>query len=95
MTLGVLAPYRRLGLGKNIVVIAYLQSGGMMLEHVVERAKEDMAKLAYIYLHVQTSNQEARQFYEKRGFQVVETIDNYYARNTDVTSAWLLRYNLQ
>jgi ribosomal protein S18 acetylase RimI-like enzyme len=68
-------------------------TGAMLLNHVIEQAKDD--KLHYVFLHVKTNNQEAKTFYEKRGFKLVERVDEYYARNVDVKSAWLLRLDLQ
>ena len=32
------------------------------------------------YLHVQTSNEDAKQFYIAHGFEETETIMNYYKR---------------
>ncbi|KAM0791583.1 hypothetical protein ACM66B_006027 [Microbotryomycetes sp. NB124-2] len=42
-----------------------------------------------IYLHVQTSNEDARQFWEKHGFEVKDTIKNYY-RKIEPRDAWVL-----
>ena len=42
-----------------------------------------------IYLHVQTSNAEALQFYQKHGFQIAGTIEKYYNR-IEPTSAHVL-----
>ncbi|KAG0331802.1 hypothetical protein BG004_001497 [Podila humilis] len=67
-TLGVLAPYRRLGLGTKL------------LNHILETANEAATapKIGKIYLHVQFGNDEALEFYKKYGFEVVETCENYY-----------------
>ncbi|KAF9435709.1 N-alpha-acetyltransferase 50 [Entomortierella beljakovae] len=67
-TLGVLAPYRRLGLGSKL------------LEHILENANLSTTepKIAKLYLHVQTNNEEALEFYKKYGFEIAETIENYY-----------------
>ncbi|KAF9114346.1 N-alpha-acetyltransferase 50 [Mortierella sp. AM989] len=68
-TLGVLAPYRRLGLGSKL------------LAHIMENAELPSSsdpKIAKVYLHVQTNNEEALEFYKKHGFQVAETIKDYY-----------------
>ncbi|XP_047332350.1 N-alpha-acetyltransferase 50 [Impatiens glandulifera] len=68
MTLGVLAPYRGLGVGSKL------------LNHVMElSSKQNVSK---IYLHVQTNNDEAMSFYKKFGFEVTETIHNYYTNIT-------------
>ena len=50
-----------------------------MLEYVIENATKE-GDIADIYLHVQTSNQEALAFYAKFGFEVTELLHNYYKR---------------
>ncbi|KAF9933162.1 N-alpha-acetyltransferase 50 [Linnemannia zychae] len=69
-TLGVLAPYRRLGLGSE------------MLKHILEQASLSASsghpKIAKVYLHVQSNNEEALEFYKKHGFEVAEKCENYY-----------------
>merc|ERR1712058_66279 len=67
MTLGCLAPYRRLGIGTR------------MLEHVLNIVKED-GNYTSIFLHVQVNNQSAIEFYKKFGFNIVETKEQYYKR---------------
>lgn len=69
MTLGCLAPYRRLGVGT------------IMLEHILKEAAKD-SSLACIYLHVQINNDDAKAFYDKHGFAVKETIAGYYQKIT-------------
>ena len=65
MTLGCLAPYRRLGIGTR------------MLEHVLNVVRED-GNFSSIFLHVQINNQSAIEFYQKFGFNIVETKEQYY-----------------
>ena len=65
MTLGCLAPYRRLGIGTK------------MLEHVLSIVKED-GNYSSIFLHVQVNNESAIEFYKKFGFNIVETKEQYY-----------------
>ncbi|KAJ1492822.1 putative Pre-mRNA-splicing factor cwc24 [Baffinella frigidus] len=67
MTIGVLAPYRCCGVGTN------------MLETVLTLAEADAA-VHEVYLHVQTSNSDALNFYKRFGFEVGEKILNYYKR---------------
>jgi len=67
MTLGVLAAYRNYGVG------------GKMLANIIKLVAQ-RPDLHDIYLHVQTSNQTAIEFYKKFGFTVVRTIKNYYKR---------------
>ncbi|BGP55843.1 hypothetical protein JCM8202_002652 [Rhodotorula sphaerocarpa] len=42
-----------------------------------------------VYLHVQVENDEAKQFWEKWGFEVKETVPDYY-RKISPRDAWLL-----
>ncbi|ELU09987.1 hypothetical protein CAPTEDRAFT_170881 [Capitella teleta] len=67
MTLGCLAPYRRLGIGT------------VMLEHVLKLCEQD-GQYASIFLHVQVNNESAIGFYEKFGFKIVDRKENYYKR---------------
>ncbi|XP_065045539.1 uncharacterized protein LOC135581603 isoform X2 [Musa acuminata AAA Group] len=64
MTLGVLAPYRGLGVGTKL------------LNHVLDLSHKQ--NIWEIYLHVQTNNDDAIAFYKKFGFEITDTIRNYY-----------------
>jgi ribosomal protein S18 acetylase RimI-like enzyme len=44
--------------------------------------------------HVQTNNNDARQFYEKFGFTLAETLADYYKHDTEVKSAWVFHLDL-
>ncbi|PIA65435.1 hypothetical protein AQUCO_00100731v1 [Aquilegia coerulea] len=68
MTLGVLAPYRGLGIGTKL------------LNHVLDFSSKQ--NISEIYLHVQINNDDAIDFYKKFGFEITETIQNYYANIT-------------
>ena len=67
MTLGVYAPYR----GGKI--------GSRLLAHALNAAAED-AYVRDVYLHVQTNNHQAFEFYERFGFAKGEVLKNYYKR---------------
>lgn len=67
LTLGVLAPYRRLGIGSKL------------MKSVLDLCDQEEDFLD-VYLHVQVNNEEALRFYEKFRFEVRETIRNYYRR---------------
>ncbi|WAR05542.1 NAA50-like protein [Mya arenaria] len=67
MTLGALAPYRRLGIGT------------VMLDHVLDICTKD-GNYDNVFLHVQVNNEGAIKFYEKHGFAIVEEKKNYYKR---------------
>ncbi|KAG0055803.1 N-alpha-acetyltransferase 50 [Gryganskiella cystojenkinii] len=78
-TLGVLAPYRRLGLGSKL------------LKHIVENAELSTGpEIRRVYLHVQSNNEEALEFYKKHGFEVAEKCENYYPQ-FDVSDAFKLQ----
>ncbi|KAI0988740.1 hypothetical protein GJ496_011329 [Pomphorhynchus laevis] len=76
MTLGVLESYRHLGIGSKL------------LDFVMKTALDDKT-ISGVYLHVQTSNEQAINFYKKSGFELSGVLENYY-RNLDTTSAYLV-----
>lgn len=67
--------------------------GKQLFEEVFSQVSKDK-EIKYIYLHVQVGNSTALEFYKKYGFEVTETIKNYY---TDIQPAdcHLLRLNLK
>jgi len=67
MTIGVLAPYRRLGIGTQL------------LQQVLHACALE-PNLQELYLHVQTSNQDAIDFYKRFGFTTGEVVKDYYKR---------------
>ncbi|KAJ3118275.1 mitogen-activated protein kinase binding protein 1 [Physocladia obscura] len=71
MTIGVLAPYRRLGIGSAL------------LSTLVTRAATELS-LGSIQLHVQTTNTDAMRFYAKHGFESVKFVEGYYRLNKGV-----------
>ncbi|KAL3645576.1 hypothetical protein CASFOL_010756 [Castilleja foliolosa] len=68
MTLGVLAPYHGLGIGTKL------------LNYVLDLCSKQ--SIGEVYLHVQTNNEDAINFYKKFGFEITETIHNYYTNIT-------------
>lgn len=81
MTLSILKPYRQRTLASQLV------------QWILDKAqsKECQEKdVREIYLHVQTSNKEALEFYRKFGFKVTEEIKDYY-HNIDPPHCYLLR----
>ena len=68
MIVGVLAAYRG------------MQIGTTLLETVLDHASKYHHEVKSIYLHVQTSNDDAVAFYKKFGFEIVETVEDYYTR---------------
>nr|GAT45441.1 predicted protein [Mycena chlorophos] len=81
-TLGILAPYRSRRLGST--------SLQLVLDAAVAHTKP---KIDRIYLHVQTSNTEAKKFYERHGFTEVALQENYY-KKIEPHSAWVLEKRL-
>jgi len=80
MTLGCLAPYRRLGVGSK------------MVEHVLNIVAKD-GNYESVFLHVQVNNEGAINFYRNFGFDIVETKQNYYKR-IDPADAYVLEKKL-
>ncbi|KAL5126060.1 N-alpha-acetyltransferase 50 [Glycine soja] len=80
MTLGVLAPYRGLGIGTRL------------LNHVLDLCSKQ--NISEVYLHVQTNNEDAINFYKKFGFEITETIQNYYTNITPPDCYVLTRYTV-
>eukprot|EP01064_Diplonema_japonicum_P029449 TRINITY_DN477_c4_g1_i1.p1 TRINITY_DN477_c4_g1~~TRINITY_DN477_c4_g1_i1.p1 ORF type:complete len:197 (+),score=28.57 TRINITY_DN477_c4_g1_i1:56-592(+) len=76
MTLGVLEPYRRIGIAK------------FLLRKAMKNACET-PEVKSMALHVQTTNQLALEFYKQMGFVVHSTIENYYSTLKD-NKAYLL-----
>lgn len=68
ITLGVLSPYRNLGLGSRL------------LARCLDTVQLCLPEILKAKLHVQINNDDAIRFYEKHGFRIVERIDNYYVR---------------
>ncbi|KAJ1648526.1 hypothetical protein J3B02_000127 [Coemansia erecta] len=81
MTLGVLAPYRRLGIG------------GLLLRNAVEFAAKD-PNVRRVILHVQIDNDDALRFYHKSGFTTVRLVQRYY-KNIEPPHAYLLEYRIR
>ncbi|KAJ2663063.1 hypothetical protein IWW48_001582 [Coemansia sp. RSA 1200] len=81
MTLGVLAPYRRLGIGQ------------MLLANAVSAAEQDPL-IRRIVLHVKIDNDDALRFYHKHGFTTMRLVERYY-KNIEPPHAYLLEYRLR
>ncbi|KAJ7594015.1 acyl-CoA N-acyltransferase [Mycena floridula] len=78
MTMGILAPYRSRRLGSQCLE--------RLLSSAAAHVKPSISK---IYLHVQTSNSDAKRFYEAHGFQEVGIHENYYKKILPA-DAWIL-----
>jgi len=76
MTINVLAAYRRRGVASTL------------LTHILKEAAKD-ANIEAIFLHVQTSNDDAKSFYLAHGFIEDSVVENYYTR-VEPASAFLL-----
>lgn len=59
---------------------------------MTDKALEDKS-IKQIYLNVQTSNDDAKQFYLSHGFEEIEIISNYY-KGIEPPDAFLLRKNI-
>lgn len=79
MTLGVLKPYRRLGVGTKL------------LEKVFEMIGKSKQKLDAVFLHVQVNNQVAMDFYKRHGFEQAELCENYYEESVQPRNAYIFQ----
>jgi ribosomal protein S18 acetylase RimI-like enzyme len=70
-----------------------LFAASKLLEHCLDLCKGN-AEVHEAYLHVQTSRDEAIAFYKKFGFEIVETLENYYKR-IEPPHAYVLMKTLQ
>ncbi|KAJ1980671.1 N-acetyltransferase 5 [Dimargaris xerosporica] len=84
MTLGVLAPYRRLGIGS-----ALLQHILRQVAIANREATDPVDNIKQVALHVQIDNEEALLFYQRHGFEVAGIEQNYYQR-MDPSDAFIL-----
>ena len=54
-------------------------TGQRLLQKSLAEAEQD-GNITEAYLHVQSNNSDAMQFYAKRKFDIGETVSNYYRR---------------
>jgi ribosomal protein S18 acetylase RimI-like enzyme len=71
-----------------------LTVGTALLDHILAQAQSQTRNtpsqpVKSLYLHVQTTNQEAVDWYKKRGFVIEETVKEYY-RNIEDRDAYIL-----
>ncbi|KAG9121327.1 hypothetical protein FRC07_002747 [Ceratobasidium sp. 392] len=106
MTMGVLAPYRSLGLGsmalrqvftaasKYNAAIANPTSPPANNNSTTSTFNPSQRKITSFYLHVHVPNTDARTFYERFGFVQKERIAGYYrklgASDGEERDAWVL-----
>ncbi|KAI0254001.1 acyl-CoA N-acyltransferase [Lactifluus subvellereus] len=83
LTMGVLAPYRSLGIGSY--------SLDMVLRAAAAHTKPQISR---IYLHVQVSNDSAKHFYEQHGFKE-SGIDEDYYKKIKPSGAWVLEREVE
>ncbi|MQL98636.1 hypothetical protein Taro_031352 [Colocasia esculenta] len=75
-----------MGVFRWLSVSQYL--GTKLLNHILDlSAKQNIKE---IYLHVQTNNDDAISFYKKFGFEITDTIKNYYAKNINPPDCYVL-----
>jgi ribosomal protein S18 acetylase RimI-like enzyme len=81
LTFGVLAPYRRCGLGAK------------MMQYIEDAVRE--AKGKDISLHVKQDNDDARAWYKKQGYTEETLEEHYYKAPVLPTGAYLLRKTIR
>lgn len=60
------------------------------MDHILKHASANKEQtITEVYLHVQTTNQEALSFYKNQGFEITGTSENYY-KNIDDKDAYVL-----
>ncbi|CAH0474682.1 unnamed protein product [Peronospora belbahrii] len=79
MTFGVVENYRRARIGSRL------------LEEVIAQSIQD--GVVQVYLHIQTSNIAALQFYRSHGFEATQILRNYY-KQIDPPDCYVLRRQL-
>ena len=78
-TLAVLAPYRQLGLATHL------------LDTVVDAALSHHQHVSSVYAHVWEKNEDALEWYERRGFVVEEGVVQHYYRKLRPAGARIVR----
>lgn len=82
-SLSISQPYRSRGIGSQ------------SLQHLIDAAvAHTKPKITAIYLHVQVSNDDAKKFYERHGFQQTGLFENYYKKITP-HDAWILQRDIE
>jgi len=71
-------------------VILGVYAGTKLLNHALDLCSKQ--NISEVYLHVQTNNEDAINFYKKFGFEITETIQNYYTNITPPDCYVLTRY---
>jgi len=85
MTLGVLSPFRGVGVGGKL--IEWLLNGGD------RRGKDGREwEVVEVYAHVWEANEEALEWYRKRGFVVGENVVHGYYRKLRPNGAKVVRW---
>lgn len=83
-SLALLSPYRRMGLVAEV------------LKQVIEAAtSQSNLKVASLYAHVWTENEEALEWYTSRSFKREEPVLHGYYRRLKPDTAWIFRRRLQ
>jgi ribosomal protein S18 acetylase RimI-like enzyme len=73
-SLGILAPYRNMGIGSHL------------LRSVLEEIKQNNKDIKYIRLHMLENDLKTKKFYESLGFKQIEIIKNFYKKQK--LNAW-------
>ncbi|KAI8902616.1 acyl-CoA N-acyltransferase [Globomyces pollinis-pini] len=83
MTLGVLDPFRKLGLGS------------LLLSRILDVCQKDET-VDHILLHVHVSNLNAIRFYKRNGFSIQTVVEGYYEKNAGVNppDAFILKKSM-
>ena len=67
--------------------------GSQLLRELI-RLHENIKEIKYINLHVQVSNETAKNFYLRNGFKMEKIVENYYT-DVEPRDAFYLKLNLE
>lgn len=81
-TIGILAPYRGHGLAQQLL-------------HDVMRTAATQYGVSRVVAHVWEANEDALEWYQKRGFKTVRKEKGYYRRLAPKTDAWFIQKDIQ
>jgi N-alpha-acetyltransferase 50 len=101
MTLGILSPYRRMGLGSELVshVVSSASTANTSKVAIPATKKpstvgKKSTQIDEIYIHVHEGDEEAIGFWEKVGFEKKEKLDKYYQR-LKPSGAWVMEKKVE
>jgi hypothetical protein len=62
----------------SLQVLSSVTAGAQLMAQLLDGVAKHPDDVKEVYLHVQTSNDDAVRFYRRLGFDLAETVENYY-----------------